>query len=141
MCATVERKEHFSLRLHPATVRRLVAHARRRGIPKTSIAEQYLEEAIRMADHPGIVFRDGAAGRRAALAGHRLDVWQVVETVRGEGGDVNAAAGYFGISPGLVGAAVGYYADYRDEVDAWIESNAAMAEEAEAAWRRRQAAL
>ena len=137
----MERKEHFSLRLHPATVRRLVAHARRRGIPKTSIAEQYLEEAIRMADHPGIVFRDGAAGRRAALAGHRLDVWQVMETVRGEGGNVHAAAEYFGISPGLVSAAVGYYADYRDEVDAWIESNAAMAEEAEAAWRRRQAAL
>jgi uncharacterized protein (DUF433 family) len=137
----VERKEHFSLRLHPSTVRRLVAHARRRGIPKTSIAEEYLEEAIRMADHPGIVFREGPAGRRAALAGHRLDVWQVMETVRGEGGDVGAAAEYFGVSPGLVGAAVGYYAEYREEVDAWIERNTVMAEEAEAAWRRRQAAL
>jgi uncharacterized protein (DUF433 family) len=141
VCNTVERKEHFSLRLHPATVRRLVAQSRRRGLPKTSVAEQYLEEAIRMADHPGIVFRDGAAGRRAALAGHRLDVWQIVETVRGEDGDLEATAEYFSISPGLVGAAIGYYADYRDEIDAWIEANAAMAEEAEAAWHRRQAAL
>jgi len=138
---TVERKEHFSVRLHPSTVRRLIAHSRRRGIPKTSIAEQYLEEAVRMADHPGIVFRDGHAGRRAALAGHRLDVWQVVETVQHEGGDVEAAAEYLGVSPGLVGAAVGYYADYRDEVDEWIARNTAIAEEAEAAWRRRQAAL
>jgi len=40
-----------------------------------------------------------------------------------------------------VGAAVGYYADYRDEIDAWIEDNAAMAREAEEAWRRRQEAF
>jgi uncharacterized protein (DUF433 family) len=105
-------------------------------VPKTRIAEQYLEESIRMADHPGIVFRDGAAGRRAALAGHRLDVWQVIETVRQEGGDVDAAAEYFGISAGLVSAAVGYYADYRDEIDALIDENAVMAREAEDAWRR-----
>ena len=129
------------MRLHPSTVRRLIAHSRRRGIPKTSIAEQYLEEAVRMADHPGIVFREGPAGRRPALAGHRLDVWQVVETVQHEGGDVEAAAEYLSVSPGLVGAAVGYYADYRDEVDEWIARNTATAEEAEAAWRRRQAAL
>jgi uncharacterized protein (DUF433 family) len=119
----------------------LGAHAKRRGIPKTSVAEQYLEEALRMADHPGIVFRDGAAGRRAALAGHRLDVWQVVESVRQEGGDEHATANYLGISPGLVGAAIGYYADYRDEVGSWIERNQVMAEEAEEAWRRRQTAL
>lgn len=110
-------------------------------MPKTRIAEQYLEESIRMADHPGIIFRDGAGGRRAALAGHRLDVWQVIETVRQEDGDVDGAAEYFGISAGLVGAAVGYYADYRDEIDAWIEDNAAMAREAEEAWRRRQEAF
>ena len=137
----MERKEHFSVRLHPATLRRLVAQARRRGVPKTSVAEQYLEEAVRMADHPGIVFRDGAGGRRAALVGHRLDVWQVVETVQQEDGDIEAAAGYLGISPGLVGAAVGYYADYPDEVTEWAERNAAMAREAEESWRRRQAAL
>lgn len=94
-----------------------------------------------MNDHPGIVFRDGAGGRRAALAGHRLDVWQVVETVGQEGGDVAAAAEYLGVSPSLVGAAVGYYADYRDEIDSWIERNATMAREAEEAWRRRQSAF
>ena len=83
-----------------------------------------------MAGHPGIVFRDGAGGRRAALAGHRIDVWQVIETVRQEGGDLDGAAEYFGISADLVSAAVGYYADHRDEIDAWIEGNAALAREA-----------
>jgi uncharacterized protein (DUF433 family) len=110
-------------------------------LPKTRVAEEYIEEAIRMADHPGIAFRDGPAGRRAVLAGHRLDVWQVVETVRAEGGDQQAAARYLGLSPGLVGAAISYYADYPREIDAWIERNLEEAAEAEAAWRRRQAAL
>jgi hypothetical protein len=36
---------------------------------------------------------------------------------------------------------VGYYADYTEEIDAWIERNDRAAEEAEAAWRRRQALM
>jgi uncharacterized protein (DUF433 family) len=93
-----------------------------------------------MTSRPDIVFREGAAGRRAALAGHRLDVWQVVETVRLEDGDIGAVATYLSISTDLVAAAVGYYADHPAEIEAWIARNSAMAEEAEAAWRRRQAA-
>lgn len=94
-----------------------------------------------MEEHPGIVFRSGSAGRRAALSGHRLDVWQVVETVRNEGGDVQAAATYLEVSPGLVGAAVDYYAAHRAEVDAEIEENSLLAGEMEEAWRRRRDVL
>lgn len=94
-----------------------------------------------MAEHPGIVFRDGAGGRRAALSGHRLDVWHVVETVQAEKGNVDAAARHLQISRGLVEAAVGYYADYKDEVGEFLGRNAAMAHDAEVAWRRRQAVL
>jgi uncharacterized protein (DUF433 family) len=90
--------------------------------------DHFSEEAARLADDPGIVFRDGPAGRRAALAGHRLDVWQVIETVQHEGGDVEAAAEFSSVSPGLVGAAVSYYARHSDDVDEWIARNAAMAE-------------
>lgn len=132
------RKEHFTLRLTPETIRRLVRQAELSRQPKTALAERYLEEGIRMAEHPGIVFRDGPAGRRAGIAGHRLDVWEVVETVQNEGGDLRAAADYLGLSSALVAAAVDYYADYKDEIDEWIELNASMAEEAERAWRRRQ---
>ena len=135
------RKQHFTLRLKPETVQRLTRQAERSGQPKTALAELYLDEGVRMAEHPGIVFRGGPSGRRPGLAGHRLDVWEVVETVRNEGGNPQAAAAYLGISPHLVAAALGYYADYRDEVDAWIDRNAAEAEEAEASWRRRDTAL
>jgi uncharacterized protein (DUF433 family) len=69
--------------------------------------------------------------------GHRLDVWQVVETVKQEGGRVEAAAEYLGVSLGLVAAAIDYYAVHADEVEAWIERNVRTAKEAEAAWPRR----
>src|SRR5712692_5064950 len=81
---TVAQKTHLSLRLRPATLDRLSGRASRVGELKTSLAARYVEEGLRMEEHPGIVFRTGPAGRRAGLAGHRLDVWQVTETVRNE---------------------------------------------------------
>jgi uncharacterized protein (DUF433 family) len=135
------RKEHFTLRLNPATIQRLERRAHLLGQPKTVLAEQCLEEGMRMAEHPGIIFRDGPAGRRPGLAGHRLDVWDVVETVKHEGGDAGAAAEYLGINRSLVVAALAYYADYQDEIDRWIERNTALADEAEAAWRRQSSTL
>lgn len=141
MTHTVAQKTHLSLRLDPRSLDRLNRRAARTGELKTSLAARYVEEGLRMEEHPGIVFRSGAAGRRAGLAGHRLDVWQVVETVRNEGGDVEAAARYLEVSPGLVGAAVGYYADHAGEIDAELADNARLAEEMEAAWRRRRSSL
>jgi uncharacterized protein (DUF433 family) len=132
------RKEHFTLRLNPDTIRRIERRAQLSGQPKTVLAEQYLEEGLRMAEHPGIIFRDGPMGRRPGLAGHRLEVWDVVETVKNAGGDAQAAADYLEVSPRLVMTALAYYADYKDEIDWWIERNAALADEAEAVWRRSQ---
>jgi uncharacterized protein (DUF433 family) len=130
------RKEHFTLRLDPETVKRIVRRSEITGEPKTVLAERYLEEGLRMSEHPGIVFRDGPAGRRPGIAGHRLDIWEIVSTAREEGGNRQAVAAYFGVQPGLVGAALDYYGDYREEVDRWIERNRSLAEEAEQSWRR-----
>jgi uncharacterized protein (DUF433 family) len=135
------RKEHFTLRLDPETVQRLTRQAQRSGQAKTSLAERYLEEGVRMAEHPAIVFRNGPAGRRPGLAGRGLDVWEVIETVKNEDGNAEAAAAYLDIGLHLVAAALDYYASYQDEIDAWIEANAAQAAEAEASWRRRENVL
>ena len=73
-----------------------------------------------MEDHPGITFRDGPAGRRAALSGGP-DVWEVIETLQGTGltGEeaVAATAKWGHLTPAQVRMAVRYYAEYRDEVD------------------------
>jgi uncharacterized protein (DUF433 family) len=131
-------KQHFSLRLPQQVLERLEEQASARGATKTALAERYLVEAVAVAEHPGIVFRDGPAGRRAGVVGGP-DVWEVIETFQDAGADAAAAARYLELPVGLVQAAIGYYADNRAEIDGWIAHNAAVAEEAEAAWQRRQA--
>ena len=134
-------RTHFNLRVQPATLEALERQAGRRGEPKSNYAAQLLDEAVRAADHPGIVFRDGPAGRRAALAGRRLDVWQIVETVHDNHGDPAAAATYHELSAAQIDAAIGYYADFTAEIDEVIRRNEDLAAEAEAASRRRAAVL
>ncbi len=79
--------------------------------------------------------------RRPALVGTRLDVWQVVETVRDEQGDVAAAAEYFGVPERLVRAAVDYYADFAEEVDAHRAEELAFAQRERERWERTQRVL
>jgi len=94
-----------------------------------------------MDEHPLIRFADGPGGRRARLAGTGKDVWEVIATVRDNGGDAAEAARYLEIPLGLVQAAVTYYGAYLDEIDQWIEANEQEASEASAAWSAGQAAV
>jgi uncharacterized protein (DUF433 family) len=119
----------------------LQGRARERGESANALAERYLEEGLRRDDHPLIAFREGAAGRRAALVGTRLDVAQVIDTLRESDNSLEAAAKYLGIPEQHVRAAVRYYADFREEVDEWRERTLAIAEREEEAWRREQAIL
>jgi hypothetical protein len=134
----------FSIRMSPRTLARLDRGARRRGEAKARTAERLIDEGLRMEDHPGVVFRDGPAGRRAALAGGP-DVWEAIETVKGTGltGDeaVKAAAEWGVLTQAQVRAAVRYYADFREEIDGRIAHNREEADRRQAAWEREQAAL
>jgi len=134
----------FSIRMSERTLARLEADARRRGEPKARIAERLIDEGLRMADYPGIVFRDGPAGRRAALAAGP-DVWEVIETLKGTGlkgeAGVEATARWGNLAPAEVRIAVRYYGDFRDEIDERIAFNRKEAERQREAWERAQAAL
>lgn len=134
----------FSIRMSPQTLARLDLGARRRGEAKARTAERLIDEGLRMEDHPGIVFRDGPAGRRAALAGGP-DVWEVVETLKDTGlaGEraIAATAEWGALTHAQVHAAVRYYADFREEVDARIVHNSEEADRQRAAWVREQEAL
>lgn len=97
-----------------------------------------------MDEHPGIVFRSGPTGRRAALAGGP-DIWELIATLksaeaRGEEA-ISDTAALLNLSDTQVRTAVRYYGAFTDEVDRRIALNAEDADEAEAAWQREQAAL
>jgi hypothetical protein len=124
----------LSVRLNDATIARLGRHAQRVHLAPRTLAQRYVEEGLRMDEHPLIRFAEGPAGRRARLIGTGKDVWEVIATVRDNGGDIAEAARYLETPIGLVQAAVTYYGAYTDEIDQWIEANAQEVAEAHAAW-------
>ncbi len=115
--------DHYTLRLASGMRDRLSERARHTHLPERTLAQRYLEEGLRHDTHPLIQFLDGPSGRRACLIGRGLDVWEVIATVRDNDGSVERAAEYLQVPLGLVEAAVSYYGEYRDEIDAEIDLN------------------
>jgi hypothetical protein len=134
---------NFSARWATDVLDRLRKRSEAEGISKSRLAERYVDEGIRMDEHPGIEFRDGPAGRRAALQ-HGPDVWQLVMAMKEyepNGGDLIAVtAEYLNLAVTQVEAGVRYYADYPEDIDERITANTEGSAEAEAAWLREQAA-
>ncbi len=97
-----------------------------------------------MAEHPGIVFKDGPSGRRAALA-FGPDVWEIVKVLRelDERGSaaVTTAAELLVVTEAKVRLATHYYAAHPDEIDAEIDEADRVSAAAEAAWRAEQRLL
>src|ERR1700730_8969788 len=110
----------FSARLDSDVVDRLERRGVRSGINKSRLAERYIDEGMRMEDHPAIVFRDGPTGRRAGLAAGP-DVWEIISALRATGTDgdqaIQSAAEWSGLTVRQVRDAVGYYNEYPDEID------------------------
>jgi uncharacterized protein (DUF433 family) len=131
----------LSLRLGDVTIRRLGIRASRAHMPPRTLAQRYVEEGLRMDEHPLVRFADGPAGRRARLVGTGKDVWEVIATVRDNNGDLGETAHYLHMPLGLVQAAVSYYGAYTDEIDQWIDGNEQETAEAHAAWSAGQAAV
>ena len=134
----------FSARWGTDVLDRLERRSEMAGTNRSRLAERYVDEGTRMDEHPGIVFRGGPTGRRAALAGGP-DVWELMATLksgkaRGEEA-ITATAEHLHLTDSQVRAGVRYYNAFTDEIDRRIALNAEDADEAEAAWQREQAAL
>jgi uncharacterized protein (DUF433 family) len=139
---TAGRRRQRSFRLPTHTLDLLDTLARKRGESLNRLAEQLLDEGLHREGHPLIYFRWSPDGRRRpALAGTRLYVWQVVETVRHSNGSVDDAADYLGLTRAQVQACVSYYADFREEVDADAEEEREFARREQDRWRREQEVL
>lgn len=123
---------------------RLKAAAQRSNVSVSPLAEQLIEEGLRMREHPQVLFRDGPAGRRAALVAGP-EIADVIGAV--VGGDVPPAkrrlraAEHLSISVAAVDAALDYYAAFTEEIDAELQARQQLADELEARWRRGQQLL
>lgn len=119
------------------------------GTSSSAVANMFIDESLRSYEHPGIVFRAGPTGRRAALAGGP-DVWEIVAglyAVRDEApqlaGEELAAelVAVTGLSAAQVRTAMRYYAAYPDEIDERVTSNLEAARREEELWLAQQRIL
>jgi uncharacterized protein (DUF433 family) len=136
-----DNRQHRSFRFSRSTLERLDARAHEIRETRTGLAERYVEEGLRMDEHPGIGFADGPGGRRAVVLGSGLDVWEVVATVKQNNGSVEAAARYLEVGVAPIRAAVRYYATFPDEIDDTLDRQESSAEREQAAAERERTAL
>jgi hypothetical protein len=127
-------KSTTSVRLDDQLRQRLVTTAAAEGVTITELIERYVREGIAAAAHPGVMFKPGPSGRRAALAGGP-DVWEVVAAMRDATGTeaerTAAVATQLGLHQRQVVIALDYASAHRQEVEARIEVNQRALEEAE----------
>ncbi|MGH3569045.1 MAG: hypothetical protein ACRDRH_24085 [Pseudonocardia sp.] len=135
----------LSIRFAPEVLDRLRQRAASvPGATPSGLVQRLVDEGLRMADHPGVTFRDGPGGRRAALV-VGPDVWELVVFLReiDERGEaaLAAAAEVFAVPDTAVRMGLRYYAAFTAEIDAWIATALEQSERAEQEWERQQALL
>ena len=103
----------------------------RRGIGEWStMVVELLDEAVRMRRAPGIVFADGATGRRPVVAGSGLEVWEVVATWKEVGRNYERLrTAYEWLTEPQLRGALSYYELYEAEVDAQLERENQLTQE------------
>jgi hypothetical protein len=139
-----------SVRFEPRVLSRLTAYvATHPDLSLSSASNRLVDEALRCHEHPLITFKDGPAGRRARVVGGP-DVWEIIGAVRSVResdpaltGDeaLGVVAETSGVPMPFLRAALAYWGDYPDEVDAFLDRARSEAAQARAAWERQQELL
>lgn len=133
------------VRFDPPVVERLASFvASNPGMSLSSAANRLVDEALRMSEHPGIVFRAGPTGRRASLA-NGPDVWEAVRAIKSartaepdlaEDDVLSLVSSNTGVPERSLRIAVHYWASYPQEIDSEIASAQAAEDAAADTWQR-----
>lgn len=133
-----------SFRLPEDLAARLARLAAEEGVSQTELVASLLDEGLKTRAFPGIVYRDGPAGRRAALAAGP-DVWEVIGTIKHVAGSgerkIRNAGRMLSLDERWVRLAVEFYSVFPDEVDARIAANQEAAERLRERAERRERLL
>jgi len=121
-------------RIEPETLCALRERSAQSGEPIVRLAQRYIGQGMRLDRHPGIVFRDGPAERRAVVVGGP-DVWAVIAAARDAPARgeklVRALAERIDVLVEKIRIAVRYYAEYPEESDRFIAANEKEADQLE----------
>ena len=134
-----------SLRLPPHVRDRLDRVATDRGERPASLATRLIDEGLRMAEFPGITFKDTAASGRVPTLMRGPEVAAVIRVLSGLEATGEAriveTAEWLDIHPTEVRLALAYHAAFADEVDERIALQDRSAAEDRARYDAEQALL
>lgn len=117
------------MRLRQSLRRDLEATAARSRRSVADVAQELLEEALRMRQCPGIYFADEPTGRTAKIGGTGLAVWEVLRDFS-QDKDAKRLGGMFPhLSQAQLMAALMYYRRYSEEVQSEVDSNKVLTPE------------
>ena len=109
-----------SFRLPADLLDRLEQEAESTGSTVTALVSGLLDEGLKTRRFPGIVYRDGPAGRRAGVV-HGPDVWELVRAVKYCEGDgeqrLERVAVELAIPVSQLRLAVDFYVAFPEEID------------------------
>jgi hypothetical protein len=121
-----------SFRLPEELLERLDSEAISAGSSATTLVASILDEGLKTRRFPGIVYRDGPTGRRAAVVGGP-DVWEIIRALRQTPGKderrVRTLAEELGLSATQIRLAIDFYGVNPAEVDDRIAADDLAAEQ------------
>jgi len=117
------------MRLRQALRKDLEAAAARAGRSVSDVAQELIQEGLRMRECPGIYFATEPSGRTAKISGSGLGVWEVLRDFVGDEDVDRVRHAFSQLSSTQVTAAVIYYKRYPDEIRREVEANAALTPE------------
>ena len=119
-----------SIRVREKTLKEIEQIARDAGKEFSVVANELLDEAVRMQRCQGIIFTEGTTGRRARIAGTGIEVWEVIATYKGVDKDFNRSQkAYHWLTGQQLRSAIGYYKTYPEEIDLLIKQNERLTED------------
>ena len=121
-----------SFRLPEELLERLDDEATSTGASATTLVATILDEGLKTRRFPGIVYRDGPTGRRAAVVGGP-DVWEIIRALKQMPGKderrVRALADELALSPAHIRLAIDFYGANPSEVEDRIAADDLAAEQ------------
>jgi uncharacterized protein (DUF433 family) len=119
-----------SVRLDKKTLSEVESLLRLKNETFSSITAELLTEAIKMRRCPGIIFVEGATGRRARIEGSGIDVWELISAYHDLKDDLPALKEAFHwLTERQIMAAIGYARTYPDEIEMLIRKNSEWSKE------------
>ena len=119
-----------TMRLRQSVREHLEAWAARGRRSVSEVAQELIEEGIRMRECPGIYFASEPAGRTAKIAGTGLAVWEVLRDYLQDKDLARVRRAFGQLSQAQITAAVMYGSRYPEEIRREVEANAALTPEA-----------